>query len=77
MCSRHEQLPHVIGIGLQWARLLFQDKLLTDDFVPGCRVSWVCRVSVTVSVSRMIHRTAMTWLCRNRHKALPAGQRDL
>jgi len=19
MCSRHEQLPHVIGIGLQWA----------------------------------------------------------
>jgi len=37
MCSRHEQLPHVIGIGPQWATTIIRQKATVVCDVRGSR----------------------------------------
>ena len=40
MCSRHEQLPHVIGIGPQWATINVRQKATVVCEVRWSRSNW-------------------------------------
>jgi len=54
MCSRHEQLPHVIGVGPQWATTNVRQKTTV-----------VCEVRGSCSNKRLMYEPRdVTWLSR-------------